>query len=106
MARRGDSPGQKGVYVIDGLANVDVYVPIDARRFRLMMSCVPIPVVMVVVMIIAALVAGVAARQSEYNGAKKKKGTQHVFDRVLHKICLMYNLSKILPDVKRGLTGV
>jgi hypothetical protein len=71
-----------------------------------MMGSVPFPMVVVVVMIIAALVAGVAARQSKYNSAKKKKGTQHVFDRVLHKICLMYNLSKILPDVKRRLTGV
>jgi hypothetical protein len=71
-----------------------------------MMGSVPFPMVVVVVMIIAALVARVAARQCKYDSAKEKKVTQHVFERVLHKICLMYNLSKILPDVKRGLTGV
>ena len=59
--------------MIHCLANIDVDVPVDARRFRLMMSCVPVAMVVVVVMIIAAFIAAVAARQSKYDGAKEKK---------------------------------
>ena len=74
--------------MIHCLANIDVDVPVDARRFRLMMGSVPFTVVVVIVMIIAALVARVAAGQSKYDSAKEESETQHVFERVLHKICL------------------
>ena len=70
------------------------------------MGSVPFPMVVVVVMIIAALVARVAARQCKYDSAKEKKVTQHVFERVLHNNLFKVYLSKILPDVKRRLTGV
>jgi len=54
-----------------------------------MMGSIPFPVVVVVVMIIAAFIAAVATRQSKYDSAKEKSETQHVFERVLHKICLI-----------------
>jgi hypothetical protein len=70
-----------------------------------MMGSVPIPMVVVVVMIITTFIAAVAAGQSKYYSAKEKKGTQHVFERVLHNFLFKAYLSKILPDVKRRLTG-
>jgi hypothetical protein len=69
---------------------IDVDIPVDARRFRLMMGSVPIPMVVVVVMIITTFIAAVAAGQSKYDSAKEKKGTQHVFERVLHNFLFKY----------------
>ena len=70
-----------------------------------MMGSVPLPMVVVVVVVVAAFIAAVAARKSKSDSAKEKKGTQHVFERVLHNFLFKVYLSKILPDVKRRLTG-
>jgi hypothetical protein len=53
-----------------------------------MMVSVPFPMVVVVVVVITAFIAAIAARQSKYDSAKEKSETQHVLERVLHKICL------------------
>jgi hypothetical protein len=52
---------------------IDVDIPVDARRFRLMMGCIPIPMVVVVVVIITTFIAAVAAGQSKYDCAEEKK---------------------------------
>jgi hypothetical protein len=71
------------------------------------MGSVPFPVVVVVAMIIAAFIAGIAANQSKCGNTQEEDETQHVFYCVLHKEWfLKYIDSKILPDAKRGLTGV
>jgi hypothetical protein len=83
-----------GLTVIDGLSNIDVDIPVDARGFRLMMGWVPFPMVVVVVVVVTTFVAAVAVRQGKYNSAKEKSETQHVFERMLHKICLKYSYLK------------
>ena len=80
--------------MIDRLSNIDVDIPVDAGRWRLMMRFVPFTVVVVVVVVVTTFVAAIAARQGKYDSAKEKSETQHVFERVLHKICLKYSYLK------------
>jgi hypothetical protein len=65
--------------------NIDVDIPANPGRLRLMMCTVPFPVVVVVAMVVLAFVAAIAACQGKCNSAQKENEAQHVFDCVLHK---------------------